>query len=196
MELLLGDPIQNKIMIIDNLIIDNELFSSYFTCDLDKCNGICCVEGEAGAPLEKDEITWLQENLASYYDFLDFDGKKSIDKSGVYAVDMQGDIVTPLKSNGECAYALKENNCTICVFQKLYNEGAIDFYKPISCHLYPIRVYKLIGFYHLTLNRWHTCTGAFDLGKRQKMPVLFFVKDALKRKFPDQVDKILGNIKK
>jgi hypothetical protein len=183
-------------MILDNLIIDNELFSSYFACDLDKCHGICCVEGEAGAPLEKDEITWLQENIDSYYDFLDNDGKKSIDKMGVYVIDVQGDLVTPLKSNGECAYALKENNCSICVFQKLYNEGVIDFYKPISCHLYPIRVYKLIGFYHLTLNRWHTCTGAFDLGKRQKIPVLYFVKDALKRQFPDQVDKILKNIKK
>ncbi|MDI3480116.1 MAG: hypothetical protein PWQ14_1262, partial [Rikenellaceae bacterium] len=182
-------------MIIDNLIIDNELFTSYFACDLNKCHGICCVEGEAGAPIEKEEVTWLEENIEKYYNFLDAGGKKSIDATGVYELDIQSDIVTPLKDTGECAYAIVENNCTICIFEKLFKEGLIEFYKPISCHLYPIRVYKLIGFYHLTLNRWHTCSAAFDLGKKQRIPVLFFVKDALKRRFPNQVDKILDNVK-
>ncbi|MFA6635161.1 MAG: DUF3109 family protein [Bacteroidales bacterium] len=178
-------------MIIDNLIIDNELFNTYFACNLDKCHGICCVEGVAGAPLENQEIDWLQNNVNNFHKYLDKKGKEAIEKIGVYEIDLQGDLVTPLKAKGECAYLIWENGCAKCVFQKLYNEGKLNFYKPISCHLYPIRVYKLVGFYHLTLHKWYTCTAAFEHGKHEKIPVLLFLKDALRRKFPNQVEKML-----
>jgi hypothetical protein len=170
---------------VGNTIISKEVLEKKFVCDLEKCRGACCVEGESGAPLDIEELAVLDEVYDKVEPYLTEDGKKSIKKYGRYLVDSDGDYVTPLV-NGEleCAYTIFQNGIAKCGIEKAYEEGVINFRKPISCHLYPIRINKLkSGVEALNYHKWETCKAACVLGKSLNVEVYRFLKTPLIRKY-------------
>lgn len=189
-------------IIIDHFVLDDELFDEYFACDLNACKGACCVEGASGAPLEKEEADELRKHIHKILPYVDEAGKESISKYGVAVRDEDGELVTPLVSkNGACAYAIKnEKGITVCAIEKLHKEKIIPVQKPVSCHLYPIRVEKKGGKEFLHYHRWNICKPACKCGKNLKMPLVSFLKNALIRKygrtFYQQIEQILEYRKK
>ncbi len=170
---------------IEDKLISEEIFSEKFVCDLTRCKGACCVEGDAGAPLEKNETEILDNLYPKIKPFLREEGIKAIEEQGTWTVDpMDGDFVTPLVGGSECAYVIfDEKGVTKCGIEKAYEEGAIDYHKPISCHLYPIRVTEYTEFSALNYHDWPICAPACDLGKELSVPVYRFLKSPLIRKY-------------
>ncbi len=169
---------------IDDTLISKEIISEEFICDISRCKGQCCVSGSAGAPLEKDEIKILEKIYSKISPFLSTKGRIAIKKQGNYVIGADGDLETPLIENKECAYTVFDKNGNAqCGIEKAYNNGAIDWNKPISCHLYPIRVNKYPTFTAVNYHEWSVCDSACSLGAELKVPVYKFVKKALIRKF-------------
>ena len=128
---------------IGNTIVSDEVIKEKFVCDLNKCKGACCVEGESGAPLEDDELEILEKIYDDVKPYLTKEGIKAIEKKGCYHKDSDGDWVTPLiKAKGACAYTIFENGIAQCGIEKAFRDGKTDFQKPVSCHLYPVRITK------------------------------------------------------
>ena len=173
-------------MIIENVVVSDELKEVFFRCPLHLCHGVCCVEGDAGAPLNEDEIEIIEDIYDSVFSLLDDEAKTVVNEIGMFDYDMSGKMVTPLKKNEECVYMLWENGHMVCVFEKLFNQGVIDFQKPISCHLYPIRVETDGAFEKLLLHRWRICADAYDVGKKEGVLLLDFLKKPLIRKYGQQ----------
>ena len=128
---------------IDDKIISLDIFTARFACDLKVCRGECCVEGNAGAPLDKEEIAVLESEWEHYAPYMTEAGRKAVEEQGVVVIDADGDLTTPLVNDAECAYAIRENGVTWCAIEKAWKEGRTAFRKPISCHLYPIRLVNL-----------------------------------------------------
>ncbi|HHT23548.1 MAG TPA: DUF3109 family protein [Bacteroidales bacterium] len=169
---------------IDNTIISLNLLEECFVCDLSWCKGICCVEGDAGAPLEKAEIETLEKILPEVWDDLPKASQKVIKKQGVYYIDDDGEPVTSIVGNQECVFAYQEKTgIWKCAIEKAYREGRIDFYKPISCHLYPIRLQKYKELTAVNVHRWSVCECARVRGKNLNVPVYQFLKEPLIRRF-------------
>lgn len=154
-----------------------------FTCDLSKCKGACCVQGDSGAPLEHEELEILETIFPIIKKYLRPEGIKAIEEQGPHVMDSDNDNVTPLIEGKECAYVIFEEGIAKCGIEKAYFDGAIKFQKPVSCHLYPVRVKRLNGFVAVNYDKWDICNPARILGEEIKMPVFQFVKDALVRKF-------------
>ena len=170
-----------------NTLISDEVIEEKFICDLNKCKGACCVEGESGAPLEDDELKQLQKVYAKVKPYLTPDGIKAIDEQGLYLKDNDDEWVTPLMwAGGPCAYTVFENGIALCGIEKAYRDGKIKFKKPISCHLYPIRISKLKTGDALNYHEWEVCSPACKLGKKNKVHVYEFLKDALVRKYGEE----------
>ncbi|MCX8080140.1 MAG: DUF3109 family protein [Bacteroidia bacterium] len=184
-------------IIVDNVVLDDALLDEYFVCDLKACKGACCVEGESGAPLEKPEINELKKNFNFIQPYLENEGKRTIAEKGVAVVDDDGELTTPLVSKkGACVYAIKNNDGIVsCAIEKAYNDKKINFQKPISCHLYPIRIERKYGKEFLFYHRWDICQPACACGKKTKLPLVHFLKNALIRKYGkkwfDELEKIL-----
>ena len=177
---------QNKASMIqiDDTLISEEIISEEFVCNISKCKGQCCVSGSAGAPLEKDEIKILEKIYSKISPFLSTKGRIAIKEQGNYVIGADGDLETPLIENKECAYTVFDKNGNAqCGIEKAYNKGAIDWNKPISCHLYPIRVRNYPTFTAVNYHEWSVCDSACSLGAELKVPVYKFVKKALIRKF-------------
>lgn len=169
---------------IDGKILSTDIITEKFLCDLSRCKGICCVEGNAGAPLEADEAKVLAEEYANYKPYLTGEGTEAIRKQGFSVVDDDGDLVTPLIGDAECAYSYTENGVTLCAVEKAWAEGKTPFRKPISCHLYPIRVTRFNnGTYGLNYHRWAVCSAAKELGREKGVPMFRMLKDAITRRF-------------
>lgn len=167
-----------------NVIISDDIITEKFVCDLQKCKGACCVEGDAGAPLEIEELAIIESVFDRVKKYMNEKGITAVEKEGMYVVDSEGDYTTPcVDGNKECAYVIFENGITQCAFEKAYNDGTIDFKKPISCHLYPIRITKYKDYDALNYDRWTICASACLLGVELKIPVYVFLKDALIRKY-------------
>lgn len=176
-------------------IISEEIIQKEFVCNLSSCKGACCVEGEAGAPLEKEETVKLQEIYAKVKPYLRAEGVEAIEEQGAYITTDFGDLETPLVDGAECAYVIFDDNKTaLCGIEEAYNKGHIDFKKPISCHLYPVRIQKYSEFSAVNYHRWEICDDACALGKELQVPVYKFVKDALVRKFGEQWYKDLEEV--
>ena len=172
---------------IDDKLISEDLFSEEFVCNLAKCKGICCVEGDAGAPLDEDETRILDEIYPKIKPYLRPEGIQAIEEQGTYTLDFEGDLVTPLVNNAECAYVIfDEKGYTKCAIEKAYEDGVIDWQKPISCHLYPIRITEYSNFSAINYHEWDICSDACTLGKELGVKVYQFLKKPLIRKYGEE----------
>lgn len=172
---------------IDDKIISLDVFKEHFLCDLPKCLGSCCVEGESGAPLEEEETKVLDEIYPKIKHLLSPEAVEIIEKNGTWETDSDGDKVTPIIHGRECVYTYfdGEGVCK-CAIEKAYNEGLVDFKKPVSCHLYPIRVDKYPNYEALNYHVWPVCNPARELGKQIGLPVFRFLKDPIVRKYGER----------
>jgi hypothetical protein len=169
---------------IDKVLISDDLADEHFVCDLTKCKGACCVEGDVGAPLLQSELQILEQEYDNFKDYLQEEGKKNIEEKGLYQQDEETEWVTPLMEDGACAYSIKDTNGTIhCGIEKAYLEGKTSFKKPISCHLYPARIKELSNYTAVNYDRWHICSPACSLGQELKVKVYQFLKEPLIRRF-------------
>ncbi len=174
-------------ILIDNTVISDDIKEQFFVCDLDKCKGACCVEGDLGAPLEKEELEILEENYQKVKPFLNKEGIAAIEKQGTYIVDEEGDYSTPTVSGKECAYAIYDDKGILkCGIEQAYFAGKTKFRKPISCHLYPIRITQYDHYDALNYDRWHVCSPACGLGEKLGVPIYKFLKDSLIRKYGEE----------
>lgn len=172
---------------IDNTLVSDQIISEEFVCNISKCKGECCVAGEAGAPLEKDEVTFLEKNYSKIKPFLNKKGIKSIESQGVFVKGLDGDLETPLVEGKECAYTVfSDSGVASCGIEKAYQQGVINFQKPISCHLYPVRVQNYESMIAVNYHSWSICSDACSLGESLKIPIYVFVKTALIRKFGEK----------
>ena len=172
---------------IQDTIISLDIIEESFVCDLSVCKGICCVEGNSGAPIEESEIACLENALPFVWDDLSSDAKKVIEKQGIVYRDIDEEYVTSIVDGADCVFTCyDESGCCKCAIEKAFREGKIDFYKPVSCHLYPIRVTRFKGFRALNYHRWRVCKPAIDLGKEQGVKVYQFLKEPLIRKFGEE----------
>jgi hypothetical protein len=171
---------------IDSKIVSLDLIQAKFTCDLGKCKGYCCVYGESGAPLEEEEAGILKKIFPEIKKILRPEGILAIEKQGTSVVDDDKDMVTPLIGKMECAYAIFEEGIARCGIEKAFEAGIISFRKPVSCHLYPVRIKKYKGFEALNYDYWHVCEPARINGTELNIPVYVFVRDALIRKYGEE----------
>lgn len=172
---------------IKETLISDDLLAQHFVCDLSACKGACCVEGDSGAPLNNEEVKLLEELYPKIAPFLPLQGNECITQKGTSVVDKDGDTGTPLLTNGTCAYAIKdENNCLKCGIEAAYTAGEIDFQKPISCHLFPVRIKEYPTFTAVNVQLLEICSAACDLGKQLKVPVYQFLKAPLIRRFGEE----------
>ncbi|HYH55274.1 MAG TPA: DUF3109 family protein [Anseongella sp.] len=165
-------------------LIHEDVMTEEFVCNLTKCRGACCVQGNAGAPLEAEELRLLEESYAAVKPYLTPAGIETIEREGLYVTDPEGDQTTPcVDGDKECAYIMFEEGQAQCGIEKAWLEGKTSFRKPISCHLYPIRVTRYPEFELLSYDRWSICSPACQLGAELKVPVYRFLKEALIRKY-------------
>lgn len=169
---------------IDDKIISLDIFKGHFVCDLPRCLGSCCVEGESGAPLEKEETLILEKIFPKIKHLLSEEALKVIEEKGTWEVDFDGDDVTPIINGKECVYTYfdGEGVCK-CAIEKAHSQGLIDFKKPVSCHLYPIRTQRYAEFEALNYHDWPICKPAKELGQSLGVPVYKFLKEPLIRKY-------------
>lgn len=179
---------------IEDKLISEDIFSEEFVCNLSKCKGACCVEGDIGAPLDKEETAILESIYHKVKPYLTEEGKKAIEEQGTWVIDPNdGDFVTPMVEDKECVYVTyDEKGITKCAIEKAYEEGAVDWQKPISCHLYPIRIQKYSTFDAINYHEWQICSDACALGKELQVPVYQFLKTPLIRKYGEDFYKILS----
>lgn len=172
---------------IGKTILSTELFDEQFACDLSACKGACCVEGSSGAPLELEELADLEENYDAFKPYMRKEGIEAVEKDGFFVVDQDGDYTTTLVQGEECAYVQFDNDGTAkCAIEQAYFDGKVAWRKPISCHLYPIRIKALKDFDALNYHKWHICAPACDCGLKMQIPVFRFCKDSLIRKYGEQ----------
>lgn len=168
---------------IDNMVVSSEILENNFCCDLASCLGTCCVYGQSGAPLEKKEIEILKKIYPLIKMYISKEGQKVIKKLGVAVIDVDNDDVTPLIEGKECAYCIFDNGISYCAIERAWLDKKIDFQKPISCHLYPIRVKKMKTVTALNYDRWDVCKPARILGSEKGLPVYKFLKDPIIRAY-------------
>lgn len=165
-------------------LISTELFEKNFVCNLTACKGACCIEGDAGAPLKGDEVNLLEEYIDEIKPFMVPAGIEAVEEGGVFYMDRDNEPVTQLVKGKECAFVFyDELGITKCAVEKAYREGKIKFNKPISCHLYPIRVRAYNEYISLNYDRWPICKDACTLGDELKVPVYRFLKEPLIRAY-------------
>lgn len=173
---------------IDNVLVSEEIIEEQFVCDLSKCKGGCCEDGDAGAPMEKWELDKLNEYFEVIKPYMTAEGISEVNKQGRYLYDQEFGWVTPTIEGTICAYGYRDKNGIIkCAIEDAYNDGKLDWKKPISCHLFPIRIKTSkrdpeIEYVNYE-PREDLCAAACSLGKKLKMPVYVFLKDSIIRKY-------------
>ena len=168
---------------IEDKIISLDIFETYFFCDLSACKGSCCVEGDSGAPLLYEEKKILEEIYEKVKPYMSKEGKVEVEKNGVSTIDKDGDLTTTLVKNKECSLVIFENGIAKCSIEKAYNNGSIEFKKPISCHLFPIRIAEYPDFEAVNYEKIKICKPACDCGSKLKIPLFVFLKEPLIRKY-------------
>ena len=183
---------------IGNALVSFDVLQQLFCCDLPSCKGACCIHGDAGAPLTIEEAGDLEDYLDELSPFITGEGLLAIMELGAFVRDSDGEIVTPLINNRECAYTFFENGIAFCAIEKAHNDQAVPFNKPVSCHLYPIRIKALDDYDAVNYDVWDICNCARDKGIKENVPVYVFVKEALVRKYGqdwiDQLDYAAKNL--
>lgn len=169
---------------IDDTIIALDIIEENFLCDLSACKGECCVEGDSGAPLEDEEVKKLEEVLPHVWDELSPEARTIIEKQGVAYKDTDGEMVTSIVNGKDCVFTYyDEKGICKCAIEKAYKDGKIDFYKPVSCHLYPIRLQRYREFLAVNYHRWRVCKAAVALGDKEGLKIYQFLKEPLIRRF-------------
>ena len=169
---------------VGNVLVSPDIFTEKFCCDLDKCKGQCCVEGDAGAPVTLDEIGGIEDSLDTVWKDMNASAQAVVDKQGVAYVDQEGDLVTSIVNGKDCVFTCYENGCCLCALERAYRAKKTEFVKPISCALYPIRVKDFKnGTVGINYNRWDVCKDAVIKGRELDLPVYKFLEGPLKRRF-------------
>jgi hypothetical protein len=173
------------VIAIDNILVSDDVVQARFVCDLSKCKGGCCEDGDAGAPLEKEEKKILDENFESIKPYMTQEGLAEVKRKGKYLYDREFGWVTPTVNGAICAYGFRDQQGIIkCAIEQAYYDGKVTWKKPISCHLYPIKVTRSKAYTMLNYEpREVLCNGGCSLGKKLKVPVYQFLKESLVRKF-------------
>tara|TARA_B100000767_G_scaffold40246_1_gene33894 strand:+ start:37 stop:633 length:597 start_codon:yes stop_codon:yes gene_type:complete len=167
---------------IDDKIISLDVFEQQFVCDLSACKGACCVEGDSGAPLENEEADILAQIYDKVKPFMREEGIREVEIQGFSVIDKDGDLTTPLVNNKECAFVSFDQNGTAkCSIEQAYNQGEVAFKKPISCHLFPIRIQKYDDFKAVNYESIKICEPACSCGQKLQVPVYKFLKEPLIR---------------
>ena len=187
-----------------DVLVSSDIFTERFCCDYAKCKGVCCVDGDAGAPVTLDEIGEIEQSLDIVWPDLSAQAQAVIDRQGVAYTDRDGDLVTSIVGGKDCVFTCyadmllngqQVTNCCLCALEKAFRAGKTCFCKPISCALYPIREKRfsneLVG---LNYNRWAVCKDAVALGRQLDMPVYCFLAEPLKRRFGEEWYKALCEV--
>ena len=182
-------------------IVSEDIIQKDFVCNISACKGACCIDGDAGAPLEESETQILKDIYPQVKPFLRPEGIKAIEEQGVFITTEFGEFETPLINNADCAYVIfDEKKTALCAIEEAYNQGEVTWKKPVSCHLYPIRVKDYSEFSAVNYDKWDICDDACSLGKELQVPVYKFVKEALIRKFGEdwyeELEKTAEKLKK
>ena len=185
---------------IDDVVVSLDLFREKFLCDLSACRGECCIEGDAGAPVELDEVAELEEVLPVVWNDLSPEAREVIDRQGVVYTDCDGDLVTSIVNGKDCVFTCyDEKGGCFCAIEKAYREGRCQFYKPVSCHLYPVRVGDEGPSRAAPYHRRDDCKAAVLLGQKENLPLYRFLKEPLIRKFGEawyeELEKVAEELK-
>lgn len=165
-------------------IVSEDIVQKDFVCNLSACKGVCCIDGDAGAPLEKDEVKILEDIYPKVKPFMRQAGIEAVEAQGTSIVTQLDELETPLINGADCAYVnFDDRGIAQCAIEEAYNQGEISWKKPVSCHLYPVRVKDYSEFSAVNYHKWEICDDACTLGKELQVPVYKFVKEALIRKF-------------
>ena len=169
---------------IQQTLISDDIFEEEFICDLCRCKGQCCIDGESGAPITKEEYAEINEILPEIWDDLSPKAQELINEQGIAYTDYDGELVTSIIKGEECVFTFfDENGVCKCAIDNAYREGRISVQKPISCHLYPIRLKEYEEFTAVNYNRWSICEPAVEIKKKNGVPLYRFLKEPLIRKF-------------
>ena len=168
---------------VQDKIISLDVFEKHFVCDLNACKGACCIEGDSGAPLLDEEEEILNEIYEKVKPYMKKEGITEVENQGVAIYDSEGDLTTPLINNCECAFVVEENGINLCSIEKAYLDSKIDFNKPISCHLFPIRIKEYRDFDAINYEEIKICKPACECGSKLEVPIYAFLKEPLIRKY-------------
>ena len=168
---------------LNKTIISEEILEKEFVCNLSACKGACCVDGDAGAPLDEAETKILAEIYPKVKPFLRPEGIAAIEEQGTHTVSDFGELETTLIDGKDCAYVIFDKDTALCGIEQAYNEGIVDWKKPVSCHLYPIRVKEYSDFSAVNYHKWHICKPACECGAKLKVPVYKFLREPLIKKY-------------
>ena len=168
----------------DNTLVSLDVLEKEFCCDLDTCRGCCCIEGDAGAPVTDEELKQIEQLLPELLPQMTKEAREVVEKQGLSYLDPSGEQVLSIVNGKDCVFARTDHNgWCYCLIEKAYNAGKIDFKKPISCHLYPIRLTKVGEYTGVEYHRWDICHCARQLGKKKHIPLYQFLKEPLIRRF-------------
>ena len=172
---------------IQDTLVSFDVVEKEFICDLEACRGACCIEGDAGAPIDEEERRKLKEVLPVVWNDLTPAAHRVIEEQGVAYIDEEGDLVTSIVNGKDCVFTCyDEKGYCYCAIEKAFRAGKTDFYKPISCHLYPIRIGDYGPYKAVNYHRWNVCKAAVLLGQKENLPVYKFLKEPLVRKFGEE----------
>ncbi len=180
---------------VGDVLLSSDILTEYFCCDLDACGGICCVEGDAGAPLAMEEVGKLEEVLDEVWPDLSAAAQAVIDNQGVAYTDRDGDLVTSIVGGKDCVFTCYDKRgCCFCATEKAFREGRTKWCKPISCYLYPIREKRIGEMVGLNYHRWAVCSEAVKKGRELRLPVYKFLRDPLVTRFGESWYKELEEV--
>lgn len=173
-------------IVIGKTVISDDIADNFFVCDLQKCKGACCVEGDLGAPLTDEELPIMGEIFEKVKPYMSKEGIAAVEEQGFYIEDWEGDYSTPTIKDRECAYAIWEKGFLKCAIEMAWKDKKVDFKKPISCHLYPIRITKYDHYDALNYDRWPICKDACSHGRELGVPLYKFLEEPLVRKYGNE----------
>lgn len=173
--------------LIQNTLVSLDVIEKEFCCDLDTCRGCCCIEGDAGAPISDEEVAEIEQIMPLLLPEMTKEARAVVEKQGVSYLDPSGERVTSIVNDKDCIFARTDHNgWCYCLIEKAYNAGKIGFKKPISCHLYPIRLTKVGDYTGVEYHRWDICHCARQLGKKKHIPLYQFLREPLIRRFGEE----------
>lgn len=169
---------------VGDVLVSPDILTECFCCDLDKCKGICCVEGDAGAPVTMDEVIAIEDATETVWGDLSAGAQAVIDRQGVAYKDAEGELVTSIVGGKDCVFTCYDGGCCLCALERAWREGRTQLCKPISCALYPLREKRLSnGMVGINYHRWSVCRDAVEKGRELNLPLYKFLKDPLIRRF-------------